>query len=916
MSAATTAEPGATAAEGPPPAVGPAPDGAGAPAPGGPEYERLPLRELDRALAPIRRAVQSALDRGAASPYLATLLAPHADRAASLPLPGQLGADVAELRDLVALLPAAGAPASVAPAWADVLARLSRIDALAGLPMPFRPRPVPKVRQVDVPEVAEAPAGAPPAAPAARPAPGAPPTAPGPMPEAAPSGIRPAGDPGEDDEDEEDDGPVEFTGDLSAPLAEVVPAELQALIPALQALGFETVRDLAWCRPSRVERLAPLHGAGRDLPFGRVAVGGRLYAAHRVLRPDGVADEGALLVGAGPLRIRWAAGAAPPGLRSGTKVTVAGTRAEGSADLRDAELAEVDGPAALLPSWDLEGVSDRALRLLHRALAPGYAQVRDPLGPDAPKRRGLLPLGEALVSALLAGAEAGARRLAFDEALLVQLAPVLVRSARDPGTDRGIGHPLLHGLASRLGQTQDLVLDDAAQAILEDLKRDVRRNVPSRRVLTSEVGGGKGRLALLAAVMVAESKNQVLVVGADATDAEQRFLLAEPLLKEAGLVARLLSAAPTPGQREGLRRGEIHVAFAPPEVLGEGIVAAASGEGAGLGFRRLGLLIAFERDRYGVASAAHARMPSPRPHLLAVPLVPVGVRVLTTAYADHQVSVRVDPSRRPATIALYGAEERLQAYVRLREVVDGGDQGIVVFPTVDDTDALDIPDALRLVRALEGDALRGVRVGLLHGAMPAHERARLVDDLLHRRLHVLVSTTRVEDLPTAPGASMVVVEQADRMEQWRLHRVIGWMSRAARPSTAILVVGENAEPESASRIDRVVSAPNGFQLTEALVRLRGVERSVAPGCAPPPSWRWVDPDAHLGLVLAAREEAWRLLRAEPALRRGGPGELGAWLRRRWADLWPGAGDEWACPVRDEPASAEPRKKRRRRRRKR
>jgi ATP-dependent DNA helicase RecG len=887
------------------------------------EEARLPLRELDRALAPVRRSVRSALDRGSVSPYLGPLLAPHLAAATALALPGALLEALGELRGLVDALPADG---DALARLADVSARLSRVDALAGLPLPFHPRPVPKVRQVDQPEVAAPPPSVPaPRAPA--PAPVATEAAPPPpAPEASAPAPALAPPPPVDDEEEDDDGPMEFAGDLSVPVSEVTPLDLAAAgAAALPGLGFESVRDLAWCRPSRVERLTPVHGAGRQIPAGRVAVGGRVTLAFTVLRPDGGRDRGALLTGAGPLRLRWAPDSlrppAPQG-RTFPKVVVAGTLVAGDpAELVDAEVVEADGHTATVPSWDLPGVPDRVLRQLFRSWATGWAQVRDPLPPEAVRRHGLAALGDAIEACLTRASDAGRRRMAFDEALLVQAAPVLVRGARDAagGSDRGIGHTLLHGLVGSLGQTASLELDDGAQAILEDVKRDLRRNVPSRRVITSEVGGGKGRLALVAAVMVAEAKNQVLILGADAVDAEQRFLLAEPLLKEAGVACRLLSGASTPGQREALRRGEIQVVFAGPELLEEGVVPVASGDadrGRAVAFRRLGLMIAFEREQFGLASAVHARLPGPRPHLLVVPVVPVGVRILTTAYADHQVSLYVDPARRPARITLCGADERLAAYVRLREAVDGGDQGVVVFPTVDGADAFEIPDALRLVRALEGDALKGVRVALLHGAMAPHDRARVVDDVLHRRVQVLVSTTRVEDLPTIPGATMVIVEQADRMEQWRLHRVIGFFSRANKPATAVLVVGENAEPESAARVDRVVSAPSGFALTEALVQLRGIERSVADGAAPPASWRWVDPDADLALVLAARDEAHRLLRADPTLRRGAPAELATWLRRRWAELWPGADPQaWPCPIRDD-GPVEPRKKRRRRRRKR
>jgi ATP-dependent DNA helicase RecG len=401
--------------------------------------------------------------------------------------------------------------------------------------------------------------------------------------------------------------------------------------------------------------------------------------------------------------------------------------------------------------------------------------------------------------------------------------------------------------------------------------------------------------------MVTEEKAQVAVVCADVTDAENRFLHTEPILREEVLVARLVLGAPTGAMRDAVKRGEVHVVFGTSDLLEHPIE-----------FRRLGLVVAFEREPWGRASALHASLPAPRPDLLVFTAVPVGPRVLSTAYADHNVSVVVDPERRPALITVVRADERGRAYARVREVVGAGAQALVVVPMVDGRDAVEIPDALRLVRALEADALAGISVGLLHGAMPREERARVHDDFQHRRVQVLVSTTRVEDAPALPGAQVVVVEQADRIDQIRLHRIIGFFSRARRHGEAVLVVGELAEPDAAARIERIVAAPNGFQLTEALVVLRGIDRTITPGAPPLPRTTWLDWDADRDLVLAARDEAHRLLRADPGLRRGAHADLARELKARWTRLWPES-PEWTCLLRDEPAP-EPRRKRRRRRR--
>ncbi|MCA9492792.1 MAG: hypothetical protein KC621_22820 [Myxococcales bacterium] len=864
-----------------------------------PEVEaRLPLRDLDRAMAPVRRMVVWALSpSGRPSPYLGANLRPHAARALGLALPEALLALLGEMDAALAQLDAADEPRVV---LSEIYSLLARVDALAGLPMRASFRPVQKPRRVQLEEPPPAPP--PPAEPVEH---AAPVSRPAPAPAPAPVSAERV----EDDEDEEDEGPTEFAGDLGHALADLAccPA---ALGSTLQAAGLETVRDLAWVRPSRIEDLGSVHGAGRELPDGveRAAVGGRIASHWKVLLPDGTAQRWSRVRGAGPMLVRWGPAAAP--VEIGRKVVVAGT-VERDGDrvvLVDAECATPDEHAARLVSWGIADADDAELRALWAAMQPQLGQVRDPLHPDALVRAGgLSALGAALDQSQIQGSESGRRRMAFDEALMVQLAGILPRL--QPGRDRGLGHTILHDHVARLGQTMDMVLGDSAQAALEDIKRDLRRSVPMRRLLISEVGAGRGRVALLASVIATESKSQVLVIGSDATDAENRFLHAEPVLRELGLVGRLLGPGGVgSAQRDAIRRGEVHVVFCAAETL-------ATQEA--LEFRRLGLAIAFEREPWGAAAVWHAGLTAPRPHLLVVPVVPVGPRVLSTAYADFHVSLIRQEGRRPAKIALCPASERVTAYARIREAVELGDQGVVVFPMVDGRDALEIPEALRVVRALEGDALRGLKVGLLHGAMPREEQARVHEDFSHRRISVLVSTTRVEDAPSVPGATVVVVEQADRVEQWRLHRIIGYFSRSVRPARALLVVGENAEADAAARIDRVVSAPDGFCLTESLVRLRGAERCVAPGGTPSPSWRWFEPDLDLELLLAARDEAHRMLRADPGLRRAGHAELAQHLRARWGVFWP-EGDEqgWTCLLQKDAGGLEPRRKRRRRRRKR
>jgi ATP-dependent DNA helicase RecG len=878
-----------------------------------------PVRELDRALAPVRRTVRFAMEPGRleAIRFLGANLDPHLQRALAADLPDELRERVQHL-----LAQTSGFDADAldgrARRLSELFAGLARIDALAGLPLREALRPVAKARQNDLPE---AEAARVPAAESARPA------------EVRPEQAR--DDDEEDDEEEDDDGPGEFVGDWSYPLADLLPGAPTGAIEALCRAGVVTLRDLALTRPVAVEHLTPVHGAGRELPPGRVAIGGRVRLGFTVFRAGAAPRRGSVLVGAAPLVVEWAEPAPALWNERDRRVVVVGThvdlrsvlglrpaefdRSAGSpaefavervagtdtvfAEVRDAEVALASDDGVRLASWGLPGVSDRWLRDVWAGLADVSNQLRDPASPEVLRRLQLVGLGAALVHAHQQLDEVGRRRLAYDEVLLAQIAGIVPRL--QPGRDRGLGHSVLHGFAAKVGQTHDLVLFDDAQQHYEEIKRDLRRSVPMRRVLTGEVGGAKGRIALFAAAMVADAKSQVAVIGSDPVEIEQRFAHAEPLLREGGLVARLVPPAPSRAQLDAIKRGEVHVLFGTPALLE-----------SPLEFRRLGLIVAFEHSAFGRVGVLHQNLPAPRPDLLVVTAVPVGPRTLLTAYADHHLSVVVDPERRPAKITLCGPDRRGAAYERIREAVARGAQGLVVFPTVDGADALDIPEALRVVRALEADALAGMRVGLLHGASSREERVRVHEDWVHRRLDVLVSTTRIEDGPAVPGAAVVVIEQADRVDQIRLHRIIGYMSRATIPAEAMLVVGETADEDAAAKIGRVLAAANGFELTEAWVALRGIEATTAPGTPSLPQLRWFDLDLDLDLLLGAREEAHRILRADPQLRRGPHAELGRELRARWSSLFPeaaAAGVE--CPIRDD-APVEPRKRRRRRRRRR
>lgn len=825
----------------------------------GPADADLPLEALEAALAPVRRALIHADRVGTPGDHLAPIVQRHLATALELQLPEALRAPIERMH--------ARATALDPDAAADIAAELHRVDAVAGLPLARPLRPVRKAPLVypDPPLVSDAP----------------PPAAEGPAsPEASDTPSEPEVE------------RLRWDGATDVPVVEVLP-DMAGRLPDDLSVG-----QLLFSPPRASRVIAPVHGAGRPLPDGQAAVGGRVRLRSTLLTADGRRETRLRLVGAGPLDLVWRDEPPPhPSLLpTGERVVVVG-RAEGGV-LYDAEVVSGEaGRSVTLPSYEEDG---RAWREAVLRLRPHLAQLRDPLGPRALRPLGL-PSRAQVVEALQAGELRGARRrLAYDEALYLALGVGVERYSA--ANDRGVPHPVAHGFAALAAGQLELGLSDPAQAVLEEIKRTLRTGSPTRRVLTGEVGAGKGRIALLAAAMVAEGKGQVLVLAPDDAAVDETFAHSEPLLREGGLVARRVRGTPPKAMADAIRRGEVHLIFGTHDLIA-----------AGLEFRRLGLVVSIERFPFGTVTEGYAALQAPRPDLLVLTQIPVGPRVLSTAYPDFDVSIVVDPGRHPARIEVLRADARDTAYTRLREAVGRGEQGMLLFPRVKGADALDLRQAHAVVQALQADALEGQRVALLHGAMRPDERQRVFDDLQHRRIDVLVATTPVEDGPPVPGLTTTVIEQADRMEQWRLHRVIGFLSTTPRDSQALLIVGEHADADADARIQRVLDARNGFALTEARVALRGVEACVASPRWGLPDTDWLDLDTDLDLLLGAREEAHRILRADPSLRRGSHADLANEVRSAWDDLWPDDATP-PCPIQEGPPPERRRRRRRRRRR--
>jgi RecG-like helicase len=850
--------------------------------------------QFDRALSPLRRLVAFARVRPADVRFF------DANARRWLAEAGKLAPEPAVAEALGALDVAlqGWADEDGRPAIVDAFyAELARLDALLGLPLPPRRRPPPRR-----PSSGERPVRPTPSAPEAEARPerrGSRASSEGrdrhPQPAARPPEPKPPPRPPEPPR------PIL----LESRIAELgLSSEIGA---ALAGFGVESVSDLHALVPESWETLQPIHGAGRELPAGRVAVGGRVKRRWSVCTADGRVDW-VTIQGAGLVTAQWTSDT-PDGLRRAwlaelapdARVQLAGRWDAEAGVLRDAEPVQDDGRASVrLGAYG--AVDGRWIRLAVRRGASGLARLRDPLPADLLARTSQLPLGEALTDLHLKGnaRPEARRRLAFEEALLVQVGLAWGRFAQ---RERGIAHPLQHGLVGRIIAAAGESLTDVQANAFEDIKRDLRRSAPMMRVLEGPPGSGRGWLAFLAAVHVADARSQVLVVCPDATAADQRLALLEPMLRDTGLVARSVAGEVPRATKDALRRGEIHLLFGGPELLSQD-----------LELRRLGLIVAFERPPYGETIRRLADGKAGRPDLLIVPSGAVLPATVAAAWPHLDVTQMDAPRRSRPYVEVGRSAQRSELYAKLHAAAQRREQSLVVFPLAEGVDAIDLRDALRLVRALETDALAGLRVGLFHGSMPREDRARVYDDFRHHRLDVLVATAAVEDGPGIPRLTHLLVEAADTESPRRLRNLLAGL--VGRP-WAGLIVGDDVSDADVQRLE-------GLRKSERLGD--SVARLDDPRLEPPvPQWRWVDLSGEPEPWWAGRRAALEWLSDDPGLRR--TPEVARWVRERWSDWFGGADDEpesesdgaeesgWPCPIPDAPSAGGAGGKRRKRRKK-
>ncbi|MDX9739731.1 MAG: ATP-dependent DNA helicase RecG [Gammaproteobacteria bacterium] len=564
-------------------------------------------------------------------------------------------------------------------------------------------------------------------------------------------------------------------------------------------------------------------------------------------------------------------------------------------ECREDDGGALEGDAVLIPVYPataglhqatLRSIVGRGLQALDIEASASEDAFSELLPDDLLRRHGLPRLRDALLcvhrppldadaAALLDGRHPARRRLSLEELVAHQLSMRSLRERR--GNQRApVIKPDEGGLRDRFLDRLPFRLTAAQRRVIDEIDADLALPHPMQRLLQGDVGSGKTAVAAAAALAAVESGYQAVVMAPTELLAEQHYRNLRQWLDPIGVELRWLSGGMRARERQGvladLTEGTAQVIVGTHALFQEDVV-----------FARLGLLVIDEQHRFGVhqrlALREKGRTGARYPHQLIMTATPIPRTLMMTGYADLDCSVidELPPGRQPITTVVLPDTRRDEVLERVREACRQGRQAYWVCTLIEESEALQCQAATETAATLMA-ALSGLTVGLVHGRLKPAEKEAAMTAFKRGDIDLLVATTVIEVGVDVPNASLMIVENAERLGLAQLHQLRGRVGRGSEKSACVLMYHSPLSERGRARLAVLRDTADGFAIAARDLELRGPGELLGVRQAGEMRLRAADLRRDGDLVPLAAETAERLLRDDPL--------RSAALVRRWLENRP------------------------------
>ncbi|MCB9771293.1 MAG: ATP-dependent DNA helicase RecG [Candidatus Omnitrophica bacterium] len=520
----------------------------------------------------------------------------------------------------------------------------------------------------------------------------------------------------------------------------------------------------------------------------------------------------------------------------------------------------------IVPIYPLtKGISQRYLRkIIHNCIATYSSDLIDTLPVATRNKHRLLNINESLENIHFPEnqikQEEAQRRISFEEFLFFHLSIIKRRMnvLAQPGTQ----HVVDEKFRAKFKSCFPFSFTNAQKRVMEEIVGDMRKASPMLRLLQGDVGCGKTVVALMGCLAAIENKKQSVFMAPTEILARQHFENIKKILENSEFqnihCSLLVGSLPENEKielRKKIKTGTIDLLIGTHALLSEDVR-----------FKDLSYVVIDEQHKFGVRQRAFISQKGLNPDVLVMTATPIPRTLSLTLFGDLDVSTidELPPGRGKIGTKVLPLEKAPNVYAFIRDEVAKGRQVYIIYPLVDESEALDLKAAQTSFKHFEKNEFKGLKVGLVHGQMKRDDADAVMQKFKKGEIQILVATSVLEVGVDVPNATVMVIEHAERFGLAQLHQLRGRIGRGSKESFCFLL-SDPVTPEAIARLKAIVSTTDGFKIAEADLMIRGPGQYFGRHQHGLNELRFANPLLQIDILQLARLEAEDLTQADPEL---------------------------------------------------
>ncbi len=445
-------------------------------------------------------------------------------------------------------------------------------------------------------------------------------------------------------------------------------------------------------------------------------------------------------------------------------------------------------------------------------------------------------------------------RFAFAELFIIQLK--LLQKKASYSRVRGKAQPPDPEILSLLTDKLDFSLTASQKQAWHEIAGDLETETPMQRLLQGDVGSGKTIVALLALLTAASNDNLGVFMAPTEILAEQHYLAFQNLLEELPVKIDILTGSKDTSKKE-----------LTLQKINNGVTDILIGTHALLenyDYPDLGLVVIDEQHKFGVNQRRKILEKGDNPDLLVMTATPIPRSLALTYYGDMDISTIEElPSGRPQVITTRRSSNDLDnIYNFIKQKVEQGEKAYIVCPLINAAEERpELSSVMKRAKFLTDKYFSSQEIGVMHGGLSTEQKRKTMKEFKHGGINVLVSTTVIEVGLDVPGATFMVIENAEQFGLAQLHQLRGRVGRGSKKSYCILIAEPKTE-RAQKRIEAMINTEDGFEIAEQDLKIRGPGKIFGEQQHGISELRVADFSRHEKLLEIAREEAGELLKSQ------------------------------------------------------